>query len=67
VSKQKIDKAFISEIDKKLFEFDQTHAPSKYQQEEIDKYKRVFALRDNPAAAAAADKPKQKPKIWEDF
>lgn len=45
---QKLDKRFVSEIDKKLAAFDANHRNSPAQQAEIDKYARIYALRDNP-------------------
>lgn len=44
----KTDKHYVSEIDKRLAEFDQTHPKSPSQQAEIDKHERVYRLRDNP-------------------
>lgn len=43
---KKIDKHFISEIDKKMAEFDNTHPNSISQQAEVDKYQRIYQLRD---------------------
>ncbi|MCB1828010.1 MAG: hypothetical protein KDH94_06250 [Coxiellaceae bacterium] len=51
----KTDKHYVSEIDKKLAEFDQTHPKSASQQAEIDKHKRVYALRDNPTLPKAEE------------
>lgn len=45
---KKLDKQFVSEIDKKLADFDATHPKSASQQAEIDKYQRIHALRDIP-------------------
>ncbi len=50
--KQKIDKAFISDHDKFLYQFDKTHEKSASQQREQDKYQRIYALRDGQAKAA---------------
>jgi hypothetical protein len=47
----KIDKHFVSEIDKKMAEFDAAHKKSPSQQAEIDKYKRIYELRDEPLAS----------------
>ena len=44
----KTDKQYISEIDKKLAEFDRTHPNTFSEQAEIDKHERVFHLRDCP-------------------
>ena len=51
----KIDKHFVSEIDKKLAEFDATHQKSAAQQAEYDKYRRIYQLRDVPTDLAKAD------------
>lgn len=59
-NKHKVDKHFVSEIDKKLAEFDRSHEPSPAQQAEIDKYKRVYKLRDD----ASASDPEQD-DIWQ--
>ena len=45
---KKVNKQFVSEIDKKLAEFDRTHAPSASQKAETQKYERIFKRRDNP-------------------
>ena len=42
----KINKQFVSEIDKRLAEFNATHAKSAAQQAEIDKYSRIYEQRD---------------------
>ena len=52
---EKIDKHYISEIDKQLAAFDATHANSPSQQMEIDKYRRINQLRDIPTAQTAED------------
>jgi hypothetical protein len=44
----KIDKHFVSEIDKKMAEFNATHAKSAEQQAEFEKYQRIYRLRDVP-------------------
>ena len=44
----KIDKHFVSEIDKKMAEFDATHAKSAAQKAEYDKYQRIYQRRDTP-------------------
>ena len=49
----KIDKHFISEIDKKMAEFDATHAKSAAQQAEYGKYQRIYQLRDVPTDQTA--------------
>jgi len=47
---KKIDKAFVSNIDIRLAEFRAKHSPTKAQQAEINKYKKIYELRDNPNA-----------------
>lgn len=59
--KGKLEKAYVSDIDKFLMEFDQSHPKSVSQREEIDKHKRLFLLRDDPNA------PREQSAIWEDF
>ncbi len=44
---RKIDKHYVSDIDKKLAEFDATHERSCSQQAEYDKYQRIYRLRDS--------------------
>jgi hypothetical protein len=51
---------FISDIDKKLAEFDATHPKTASQQEEIDKYARIHTLRDTPV-----DQPEPEENIWD--
>jgi hypothetical protein len=43
---RKIDKHYVSDIDKKLAEFDAAHPKSRSQQAEYDKYQRIHRLRD---------------------
>lgn len=43
----KVNKQFISEIDQKLKEFDESHERSVSQKAEIKKYNRINELRDN--------------------
>jgi len=52
---KKTDKHYVSEIDNELAEFDQSHPKSASQQAEIDKYKRVHELRDNPTVPEIED------------
>ena len=56
---KEIDKHFVSEIDKKLKEFDSTHPKSASQQAESEKYQRIYQLRD-----VATEVEKQKDDIW---
>lgn len=46
---QKVSGTYISEIDKRLSDFDQSHTRSDAQQAELTKYKRIFYLRNNPS------------------
>jgi hypothetical protein len=43
-------KNYISDVDIFLQEFDKTHPKSESQLAEIQKYQRIFALRDKPIA-----------------
>lgn len=52
---RKIDKRFVSEIDKKMAEFDATHAKSASQKAEIDKYQKIYQLRDVPTEQSLED------------
>ena len=57
---KKIDKHFVSEIDLKLKEFDESHEKSPAQQAEYDKYRRIHRLRDVPTQV-----PEKKGGIWD--
>lgn len=52
---------YVSDIDKKLSEFDSTHVPSPSQKAEMEKYKRIYELRDH------AKKKEPEVKLWEEF
>lgn len=55
MSKQPLSTSYISEIDQFLQTFDKEHPGlSKSQQKEVDKYRRIYRLRDN------ADRPEKK-------
>lgn len=41
-------KRYVSEIDRRLAEFDRTHRLSRSQQAEIKKYEWIYKHRDNP-------------------
>lgn len=41
-----MDKHYISDIDRALAEFNARHKKSESQQAEVEKYRRVYALRD---------------------
>ena len=58
-----IDKAYVSEYDKLLKNFDREHALSESQLQEINKYKRINALRDASATTAG----KESGVFWEEF
>lgn len=45
---KKIDKHYVSEIDKKMAQFNATHPLSTEQKAESEKYKRIYQLRDVP-------------------
>ncbi|PHQ81111.1 MAG: hypothetical protein COB66_03095 [Coxiella sp. (in: Bacteria)] len=45
---KKVNKHFVSDIDKKLAEFNASRPRSASQLSEIEKYQKIFALRDNP-------------------
>ena len=57
---RKIDKHFVSEIDKKLAEFDATHPQSPAQRAEFEKYQHLYRLRDVPTESV------KKPNDWWD-
>lgn len=57
-----IDKAYVSQYDKLLRKFDQEHEPSESQLQEINKYKRINALRDDATTADTKDSTE-----WEKF
>jgi hypothetical protein len=42
----RVSKLYVSEIDKKLAEYNKTHPRTASQQEEIDKYARIDQMRD---------------------
>ena len=44
---RKLKKHFVSDIDKKLAEFNASNPKSASQQAEIEKYRKIFELRDN--------------------
>lgn len=56
-----LDKAYISPFDRFLYEFDVTHPKSESQLKEIQKFARIFALRDEVQPEGNAD------KIWTGF
>lgn len=59
---QPIYRNYVSEIDRFLQEFDKRpEASSASRRAEEAKYKRIYALRDNPEAKGSS------PRIWEDF
>lgn len=44
---KKVNKHFVSDIDRQLTAFDQSQSLSESQQAEIKKYNKIFELRDN--------------------
>lgn len=44
----KVNHEYVSEIDAKLAEFNQSHPKSESQMDEILKHERIFSLRDTP-------------------
>ncbi len=52
---------YVSEIDKMLTAFDQTYPKSESQLAEIQKYERIYKLRDEPIEKKKED------QIWEKF
>ena len=59
--KKQFKKNYLSEIDKMLNDFNQANQKSASQKAEINKYKRVFLLRDHPVSNEAQQ------EVWEDF
>ena len=58
----KIQRNYVSEVDQFLKNFDEAHpAPSASQLKEINKYKRIYALRDSETP------PVETKSIWEKF
>lgn len=52
LNKQEIDKAYVSEHDLFLHQFDKSHpTKSESQQKEIEKHRKIFALRDGAVSA----------------
>lgn len=56
---KKIDKQYVSEIDKKIAEFNETHENSPAQQAEYDKYQKIYQHRDVPT-----DNKKDSDDLW---
>ncbi len=50
-----LDKAYVSPYDRFLYEFDACHEKSASQLKEIQKYERIFALRDDATANSEQD------------
>lgn len=61
MNKHDLDKAYVSPIDKFLYQFDADHEKSASQLAEIRKYERINALRDNP------NLPELESEIWRGF
>ncbi len=60
---KKVDKHYVSDIDRQLREFDAKHPPADSQQAEIAKYQRIHKLRDQANLKHAND---EEP-LWADF
>ena len=58
---KKIDRLYVSEIDKKMAQFNKTHPLSASQQEEYEKYQEIYALRDDPKA----EREPQSDSLWD--
>lgn len=58
-----LKRAFVSDIDEMLTEFDAKHPPSASQQAEVAKHDRIFALRDGTQPVDADEKL----DLWEEF
>jgi len=56
-----IDKAYVSPIDRFLYEFDATHDKSASQLIEIKKYQKIFALRDHARPEGESE------EVWTGF
>lgn len=62
MSKQPMLTNYVSEIDQFLQKFDKEHSQlSRSQKQEIEKYRRVYYLRD------VVDRPDELLKLWEGF
>ncbi len=57
--KQPIDKNFVSSIDKALAKFNRTHPLTEAQRAEVDKYRRIYRMRDHAIA------PKKDKDLWD--
>lgn len=63
MSNNKIQRAYVSEIDQFLQQLDQKYPKkSKSQQKEITKYQRIYRLRDE-----AASETNHKQDLWDEF
>jgi hypothetical protein len=62
--KKSIDRQFVSKIDRALEEFNHSHPLSKAQQEEVDKYRRIYRLRDQKTAHTEEQADDQK-SLWD--
>jgi hypothetical protein len=59
-----IDRQFVSKIDRALEEFNHSHPLSNAQQEEVDKYRRIYRLRDQKTPDAEQQSTDQK-SLWD--
>jgi len=62
MASKKIDKSYISEIDKFLYALDNRFNNTPSQEEEIDKHARIARLRDQPYEQEFSHT-----ALWEDF
>lgn len=52
---KKINRHFVSEIDKAMAKFNKTHELSTSQRQEKEKYEKIHDLRDNPTESSPKD------------
>jgi len=57
---KKIDKHYVSNIDKQLKAFDETQEKTASVQAEFDKHQRIYRLRDHPTPS-----PEKQTDLWE--
>lgn len=62
----KKSKAFVSQVDRMLYEFNRSKPKTAAQEAEINKHKTVFAARDNANFKQVSGQTKDD-QIWEDF
>ena len=57
---KKINRHFVSEIDKAMAKFNRTHELSASQRKEKEKYEKIHELRDNPSESSP-----EEDRIWD--